>query len=74
MHYIKQFDQYTKEKTTEKLSKIGTLSVEQKVEKTELPVITVAYQEQPTTNYKEYQRTKTETINKALLDLWSQQH
>ena len=69
MHYIKQFDQYTKEKTTEKLAKIGTLSVEKKLEKTELPVITVAYQEQPTTNYKEYQKSKKETINKALLDL-----
>ena len=69
MHYIKQFDQFAKEKTTEKLAKIGTLSVEKKVEKTELPVITVAYQEQPTTNYKEYQKSKKETINKALLDL-----
>ena len=69
MHYIKQFDQFAKEKTTEKLAKIGTLSVDKKAEKTELPVITVAYQEQPTTNYKEYQKSKKETINKALLDL-----
>jgi|GEM_PF-4240345 hypothetical protein len=69
MHYIKQFDQYTKEKTAEKLSKVGTLSVEKKTQKVAASAPIVAYEGQPTTNYKEYQKTKTETINKALLDL-----
>jgi hypothetical protein len=69
MHYIKQFDQYTKEKTAEKLSKVGMLSVEKKTQKVATSAPIVAYEEQPTTNYKAYQKTKTETINKALLDL-----
>jgi hypothetical protein len=69
MHYIKQFDQYTKEKTTEKLSKVGTLSVEKKTQKVAASAPIVAYEEQKTTNYKAYQKTKTETLNKALLDL-----
>ena len=69
MHYIKQFDQYTKETTAEKLSKVGTLSVEKKTQKVAASAPIVAYEEQPTTNYKEYQKTKTEMINKALLDL-----
>ena len=73
MHYIKQFDQYTKEKTAEKLSKVGTLSVEKKTQKVAASAPIVAYREQAEViDYKAYQKTKTETINKALLDLWSQ--
>ena len=69
MHYIKQFDQYTKEKTAEKLSKVGTLSVEKKTQKVAASAPVVAYEEQKTTNYNAYQKTKTEMLNKALLDL-----
>ncbi|MDO5106600.1 hypothetical protein [Capnocytophaga sp.] len=65
MSYIKGFDQFTKEKTAEKLSKIGIIEAQPQIE---VEYNTVDYQENETPVF-EYENTKKSNINKAILDL-----
>ncbi|MFJ1429520.1 hypothetical protein ACILE2_01780 [Capnocytophaga canimorsus] len=68
MSYIKGFDQFTKEKTAEKLSKIGIIEAQPQIE---VEYNTVDYQENetPVYQYESNENTRSSNINKAILDL-----
>lgn len=68
MSYIKGFDQFMKEKTAEKLSKVGILEAQSQIE---VEYNTVDYQENetPVYQYESNENARSSNINKAILDL-----